>query len=115
MARNGPCLLTGGSGSDQLRLGVEVLTEWALNTLSLTADILALNRTSIEGGGRSTELRHPDAEHTVTAAEPEAEPVSASQNGSRAFEVCLTFTEELAPGYAVPPRTRSVHDRPTHP
>ena len=90
---------------------MEVLTEWALNTLSLTADILALNGTSIEGGGRSTELRHPDAERTVTAAEP----VSATQNGSRAFEVYLTFTEELAPGYAVPPRTRSVHGRPTHP
>ena len=44
-----------------------------------------------------------------------SEPVPASHNGSRVFEVYLTFSEELALGYAVPPRTRSVHDRPTHP
>ena len=118
-------LLTGRSGSGQLRFAVEVLREWTLDTVSLIADSLALNGASIEGGGRSADLRHPGAEHTVTAPEtrkPEAEPLtaklelaSASHNGSRAFEVYLTFSEEVALGYTLPPRTRSVHDRPTHP
>ena len=93
--------------------------------LSLSADSLPLNGLRIEGGGRSADLRHPAAEYTVTAAEtpePEAEPltaklelVSASHSGSRAFEMYLTISEEGAPGYAVRPRTRLVHDRPTHP
>ena len=124
-ARNEPCLLTGGSGSDQLRSGVEVLPDSTLGTVSLSADSLPFNGLSIEGGGRSADLRHPGAEHTVTASEtpePEAEPltaklelVSASHSGSRTFEMYLTISEEVALGYAVPPRTRLVHDRPTHP
>lgn len=40
-SHNKHCLLTGGSGSDQLCLGLEVLTKWALSTLPLTAHGLA--------------------------------------------------------------------------